>query len=301
MKKIIFVFVLVFVRSFCLAQDNYSVRNGEITLPATLCMAGGDDTPIVVFVHGSGPSDRDETVGPNKMFRQLAELLQSRGVSSLRYDKRTFIYKQGADTITYKEETVDDAVTAVRQLKAEGYKHVFVAGHSLGGHCIPLIAEKCDDVIDGVIIMSGNVLSLEDALKAQLNYLGKLYGASEAQIQMGVNQALAALPDKYLEYDRTYSPLPLAKKIIADYPALRWMVIGCGHDYQVTMADFYMWQMNLGNAATYYFGETLDHMLRSLPQMATSQDYLVEGAVDTAVVEAIVRFITTSSLPKHQQ
>ena len=75
------------------------------------------------------------------MFKQLAEKLASHGISSLRYDKRTLLYKHGADTITYKEETVDDAVAAARQLFAEGYKHIFVAGHSLGGHCIPLIAE----------------------------------------------------------------------------------------------------------------------------------------------------------------
>ena len=45
--------------------------------------------PGVVLVHGSGPNDRDESIGPNKPFRDLAEGLASRGIAVLRYDKRT--------------------------------------------------------------------------------------------------------------------------------------------------------------------------------------------------------------------
>ena len=190
------------------AQDNFSVRNGDVILPGTLLTDGNPEIPIVVFVHGSGPNDRDETIGPNKMFKQLAEKLASHGISSLRYDKRTLLYKHGADTITYKEETVDDAVAAARQLFAEGYKHIFVAGHSLGGHCIPLIAEACGDVLDGVIVMSGNVGTLESALNTQINYLGKQQGMTPAQIQATISQMTAALPQKYIEFDRSYSPLP---------------------------------------------------------------------------------------------
>jgi hypothetical protein len=43
-------------------------------------------------VHGSGPNDRDSTVGANKIFRDLAEGLASAGIAVLRYDKRTYRY-----------------------------------------------------------------------------------------------------------------------------------------------------------------------------------------------------------------
>ena len=73
----------------------------------------------VVLVHGSGPQDRDETLGPNKPFRDLAWGLASQGVAVLRYDKRTFTHKAlfTPELIakgTVKEETIDDALLAVR-------------------------------------------------------------------------------------------------------------------------------------------------------------------------------------------
>lgn len=271
-------------------QRSFMVKNGDIELPGTLCTGGDMNTPIIVLVHGSGPNDRDETIGPNKMFKQLAEQLQKKGVSTLRYDKRTMLYKGGADTITFNEETVDDAVMAAIQLHELGYKHIYVAGHSLGGHCIPLIAEGCGKMIDGVIIMSGNISTLEVAIKTQLNYIGKLQGATDAQIQAGINQMLSALPEKYQEFDKNYSPMTVAKKVVSDNPKLKWMVIGGGHDYQVTSTDFSMWQMCLGNKATYYWGENLDHIFRNLPAMATPQDYMKEGNIDTEVVNKIAKF-----------
>ncbi|MDZ7606573.1 MAG: hypothetical protein U5K79_13515 [Cyclobacteriaceae bacterium] len=53
---------------------------------------GKNSFPIVLFVHGSGPNDRDETIGPNKPFRDIAYGLAEKGIASLRYDKRTFVY-----------------------------------------------------------------------------------------------------------------------------------------------------------------------------------------------------------------
>ncbi|MCD6103170.1 MAG: DUF3887 domain-containing protein, partial [Thermotogaceae bacterium] len=63
------------------------VLKGTTTVPK-----GTDSFPIVVFVHGSGPADRDETIGLNKPFRDLAWGLASMGIASLRYDKRTYTY-----------------------------------------------------------------------------------------------------------------------------------------------------------------------------------------------------------------
>jgi predicted dienelactone hydrolase len=62
-------------------------------LGATLTLPTGTGPfPAVVLVHGSGPQDRDEPLGANRVFRDLAEGLASKGVVVLRYDKRTKIY-----------------------------------------------------------------------------------------------------------------------------------------------------------------------------------------------------------------
>ncbi len=59
-------------------------------LPATLTLPSGEGHfPAVLLVAGSGPNDRDETIGPNKPFRDLAQGLAAADIASLRYDKRT--------------------------------------------------------------------------------------------------------------------------------------------------------------------------------------------------------------------
>lgn len=274
------------------ARD-YCVNNGAVSLPATLLVNGDKAAPIVVFVHGSGPNDRDETLGPNKFFRSLADSLAVRGIASLRYDKRTMLYKGGADTITYREETVDDAIQAVRQLHEAGYTHIFLAGHSLGGHLAPLIAEAAAPMLSGVIILSGNVGNIQSAIESQLHYLGRQQGASEQMIRQSIDQMLAALPARYRQFDEAYAPQPVVRRLLAEHPALRWLVVQGGHDYQVTMADYYMWQRMFGPRATYCYGPTLDHILRSLPAMATPQDYMHPGEIDTKVISALSEFINT--------
>ncbi len=73
--------------------------------------------PVLILVHGSGPQDRGETIGPNKIFRDLAVGFAANGIATIRYDKRTKVYaeklKEKPDSITIKEETIDDVISAI--------------------------------------------------------------------------------------------------------------------------------------------------------------------------------------------
>jgi hypothetical protein len=96
-------------------EQEVQVGQGEWVLPGTLSLPVGDGPfAAVVLVHGSGPQDRDETIGPNKPFRDLAWGLASQGIAVLRYDKRTKVYgekmREIVTTITVKEEVIDDAL-----------------------------------------------------------------------------------------------------------------------------------------------------------------------------------------------
>ena len=71
-------------------ETEVTVGSAPWALPGTLSMPTGNGPfPAVVLVAGSGPQDRDETIGPNAPLRDLAWGLASNGIAVLRYDKRT--------------------------------------------------------------------------------------------------------------------------------------------------------------------------------------------------------------------
>ena len=95
---------------------------GLLTLPD-----GAGPFPAVLLVHGSGPQDRDEAVGPNRPFRDLAVGLADLGVASLRYDKRTFAHgKRLADALqgrlSVEEEVIRDALCAAAPAHAADFQ-----------------------------------------------------------------------------------------------------------------------------------------------------------------------------------
>lgn len=119
-------------------------------VPGTVTLPTDREGPVpgLVLVPGSGPQDRDVTVGPQKPFRDLAVGLASRGVAVLRYRKRTREYSvDDVTTLTPGWTVVEDARAAVRTLatrpgvQSDG---VGVLGHSLGGYLGPMIAERSD-------------------------------------------------------------------------------------------------------------------------------------------------------------
>ena len=169
-------------------EREITVDAGGWPLPGTLTMPNGAGPwPAVVLVQGSGPSDRDETIGPNKIFRDLAHGLGSKGIAVLRYEKRTRQFGPKIaplTTFTVKEETIDDAVAAVELLrKTSGIdpRRVFVAGHSLGGMVAPRIATAAGASVRGLIVLAGAVRSLEQSIIDQSRYLAELDGTRLAR------------------------------------------------------------------------------------------------------------------------
>ncbi len=130
-------------------EHEIQIGHGTWVLPGTMSIPRGDGPfAAVLLVHGSGPQDRDETIPPNKPFRDLAWGLASQGIAVLRYEKRTKAYaaQLGSvrDTITVKEEVLDDALEAVALLRERpeiDAQQIFVLGHSLGGYLAPRIGE----------------------------------------------------------------------------------------------------------------------------------------------------------------
>ncbi len=298
-------------------ETEVTVGAAPWALPGTLSMpVGAGPFPAVVLVAGSGPQDRDETIGPNKPLRDLAWGLASAGVATLRYEKRTKQYgtqlASQAATITVQEETVDDAVAAVDLLRAtQGVDpdRVFVAGHSLGGHVAPRIAAAAPGRVAGIALLEANVSPLETLIEAQLSYLASDEGGADPQAKAmleALPAQLARLASPDLSASTPASELPLG------IPAAYWLdlrgydpgalardlpipvlIVQGGRDYQVPPSELALWRDALAGRDDVTIREhpALNHLLMEGTGPSRPAEYTVPGHVAETVVADIAAWV----------
>ncbi len=290
------------------------VTVGEYHLPGTLTMPKGIGLfPAVVLIAGSGATDRDETIGPNKPFRDIAEGLAAQGIASLRFDKRTLVLGNNPQLdiahLTVEQEYIDDSVTAVELLRTTpgiDPAHVFALGHSLGGYVLPRIAQA-DPHIAGMIIASGLANPLPETILRQVSYqmsLGTPPPNADQILQtyqdliQQINAltpdspttmlVLGAAPAYWLDL-KGYDPVALAATL--PQPIL---VLQGERDYQVTMADdFSRWQAGLAHHpdTTFKTYPDLNHIYVTGTGMSTPDEYHHRGNVAPEVVRDIAAWI----------
>ncbi len=187
MKKLLpvqFVFLFIIVQSaIAFGQTNYytikdttiPVHNAAIS--ATLFTPGIKKPPVVLIIAGSGPTDRNGNSpllpGKNNSLLQLADSLAKNGIASLRFDKRAIGKSKLAKGITEDSvrftDMIDDAEQLYNYLQREGYKKIFIAGHSEGSLIGMALAQRVKAA--GYISISGSGRKAADILKEQLSSL----------------------------------------------------------------------------------------------------------------------------------
>lgn len=283
-------------------------------LPGTLTLPSGDGPfPAVLLVHGSGPNDRDETVGAAKPFRDIALGLASRGIAVLRYEKRTRVHAaklEGRTTFTTREEVVEDALAAAKLLRSDRRidpTRVFVLGHSLGGLLAPRIA-SADPAVAGLIVLAGPARPLDQILIDQVKHLASVDGSISAAEQQAIDQVTAnasairaltpadaaagrkvagALASYWLDL-RDYDPAAAAADL-----KISMMVLQGERDFQVTMADFARWQARLSHRRDVVLKSypSLNHLFVSGSGPATPAEYQTPGHVAEEVIGDIATWI----------
>ena len=296
------------------AESEKTIGSGEWTLPGTLTLpAGAKSAAAVVLVHGSGPNDRDETIGGNKPFKDLAAGLASRGIAVLRYDKRSRVHAArmaGLTDFTVQHVVIDDVLEAVKALRSESGidpARIFVVGHSLGGMLAPRIW-IADPSIAGVIVLAGAARPLEDAIVAQSRYLAAADGTTSAEEQQAIDDAealagrvralqpeaaksgqmIGGLPASYWLDLRSYDPTAAAAKVKAPM-----LILQGGRDYQVTAEEFAKWKATLGarRDVTFHSYPLLNHLFIAGAGPSLPAEYLVPGHVAEEVVRDIADWI----------
>lgn len=269
----------------------------RLSLPSVSVASGA--LPVVILVHGSGPSNMDEALGANAPFRDLAEGLTQRGVAVIRYDKRTMVYPDLFDeethAYTYDEETVDDAVSAVRLAQSLGdlgngqsidASRVYIVGHSLGAMLAPRIAQK-SGTVKGLVLLAGPTGKIRPTMERQISYLG----ASGDKLKESIEMTLAMLPKSYIDFDERYSPTQTAQEL-----QLPMLILQGERDYQVTMDDFAAWRKAIGKRPTVTMKSypSLNHLFIAGQGKSFPGEYQQPGHVADEVMDDIAHFILTA-------
>lgn len=306
-----------YVRPDAFTETEVTVGSAPWALPGTLSMPkGAGPFPAVVLVAGSGPQDRDETIGPNAPLKDLAWGLASSGIAVLRYEKRTKAHaaEMAADvaSITVKGETTDDAVAAIDLLRATpsvDLDRVFLAGHSLGGYLAPRIAAQVPGRLAGIALLEANNSPLAKLILGQVGYLASADGGADPQAKamletLPAQVALAGSPElspSTLAADlplgipaaywldlRTYDPLATARDL-----AIPIFLSQGGRDYQVPPAELAAWRAALTGRDNVIIREypALNHLLMAGSGPSRPAEYAVPGHVAPELVADLAAWI----------
>lgn len=205
--------------------ENREVRiwnaSAGIHLAGTLVLPEGPGPfPAVVFVSGSGPQDRDETLMGHKPFLVIADYLARHGMASLRCDDRGVGGSEGNEMESTIRDFATDAEAGLAFLATQpkiDRKTIGILGHSEGGLIAPLVASTNRDVAF-LVLLAPPGEPLKSLLVRQLHDLLRQAGVADSLIQ----RAMAAQSEDFaLLADITLSRDDVQQKLRAKIAARR--------------------------------------------------------------------------------
>lgn len=173
MKNIILSIVLFLTLQMGIGQANYIEEDLKIDqfTEGTLTTPSEEKAKsLVVFIQGSGPTDRDgnQPMMNNDGMKKLARELADKGIASFRFDKR--IFKMTELQIKEKDLRFDDFVTDVNSIieyfkNDDRFENLVLAGHSEGS-LIGMLA--AGENIDAFISLAGAGRPIDDVIVEQV-------------------------------------------------------------------------------------------------------------------------------------
>lgn len=291
-------------------EQDVTIDAMGLPVPATLSMPRGRDrAPAVMLLAGSGPQDRDETIGVNKPLKDLAWGLASRGIAVLRAEKVTYTHgPRLPKTLTLADEYLPHALTGLTMLRGHAGidpARVVLAGHSLGGTVAPRVA-AADPGLAGLVMLAAGAQPIHWAAVRQFRYLAGLSPdqaagliATADAVQVLAERADSAdlsvdtpagelpfgVPAAYWLDLRAYDPLAVAAAL-----AIPMLFLQGGRDYQVTVADdLTRWRSALNGREDVAFKvfEPGNHLFAAGHGPSSPAEYATVQHVDVSIVDDI--------------
>lgn len=281
-------------------------------------MTAGAGAPVLLILPGSGPTDRD---GNNPLgvaaapYRLLAEALRSRGVSTLRVDKRGLGGSAGAgdgNAVTIPDYVADTRAWLTAARRRTGAACVWLMGHSEGALVALASAQESADLC-GLVLVAAPGRRFSEVLREQLRanpanapLLDQALPAidrlerSERVDVAGMHPALAGVfapaVQGFLISLFSFDPAQLAERV-----RVPMLIVHGQRDLQVGEADAR--RLAAANAgARLVLVPTMNHVLKTVPaddRAANIASYADPSLpISGEAVEAIARFVTGGGQPR---
>jgi dienelactone hydrolase len=292
-----------------LGEDALAVP-GMVTVPR-----GDRQRPAVVLLAGSGPNDRDGTIGPSKPLKDLAWGLAGRGIAALRFDKVTHTHP--AEVLANPAFTALDeyqaatlaAIAELRDTPGVDPDRIVLLGHSLGGTIAPRIATDVTGLA-GLVLCAAGAQPMYWSAVRQVRHLADLDSATSAAaapVIAAMTEQARRVDDPGLTARTPANLLPFGQPApywldLRDYDqvgtaaalSVPMLVLNGGRDYQATIADdLALWRAGLrhrdGVTVREYPAD--NHFFFPGDQPSTPEEYLRLHHVDDDVVADVADWI----------
>ncbi|MDR9456898.1 MAG: alpha/beta hydrolase [Salegentibacter sp.] len=174
MKEKLFLLLLIFTANLTIAQSKAFIEteisinkyiDGTLTKPAET-----EDSPLVIFIQGSGPTDRNgnQSMMKSDFAKKIAHQLAEEEIASFRFDKR--IFKMNKLKIKEEDLRFEDFVEDVQSIithfsEEEEFSKIILAGHSEGS-LIGILA--ANEKTDAFISLAGAGRSIDEIVVEQI-------------------------------------------------------------------------------------------------------------------------------------
>lgn len=278
MKKAFFSFLILFVIQVNFAQDTTfaekQVSIDKFTDGTLLIPEQVENMPLVIFIQGSGPTNRDgnQPMMKNNGIKKMSRELAKNGIASFRFDKR--IFKMNKLRIQEEDLRFEDFVTDVKSIVEhfaadESYEKIIVAGHSEGS-LIGILAAQ-EPGVDAFISLAGAGRTIDAIVVEQLAKQSKELSENAANAFAEISEhGSTENYSQYLESIFRPSVQPYVNSWMKYDPALEIalleipvLIVGGNRDLQVDTADAEILQIANPSAEVVIL-EKMNHIFREI-------------------------------------